>query len=274
MSHGRCPSEPELISFADADLPPEQLTRIEKHLELCSSCAKEVVALTELSADLASPPPAPPLDVAEHVAAVMSRLEARPRAKGLSRLATWSGGVAAAAAVALFVALRPAVPPEAELVARGGDARGSLSRDVGVQLYLQGESLEALGAGSQLPARAALTAGLRNLANERAYLLLFAVDSRQVVHWVAPAFTLEGSDPEAAPVEPAQQEQLLPSAVVFDDLALGPLRVVALISRSPLRVSQIEALPPSELTAESLMRRFPPSEIRQFLLEVRDPPRP
>jgi hypothetical protein len=252
------------------------LQRLEKHLELCSACAKQVLAFNELSEDLAAPIPAAPLDVAEHVASVMKRLDAPPRAKRLSRSAAWFGGVLAAAAVALFVAKRPAAPvaQDLEFAARGGKERGSLSRDVGVQLYLQGESLTALGAGSRVPPRAALTAGLRNLARERAYLLLFAIDAKQVVHWVAPEFTTAGSDPEAAPVLPSNTEQLLPSAVVFDDLSPGPLRVVALISQAPLHVSDIESLPAAELAAESLMKRFPRTELRQFLLEVRDQPRP
>ena len=55
MSDKKCPSQDELLSFVDADLPPEQLARIEKHLELCSSCAKQAVALGALLSDVGAP---------------------------------------------------------------------------------------------------------------------------------------------------------------------------------------------------------------------------
>jgi hypothetical protein len=61
---------------------------------------------------------------------------------------------------------------------------------------------------------------------------------------------------------------------VFDDLAPGPLRVVAVISSDPLHVSDVEALPPAELSAERLLKRFPRAEVRQFLLEVQSESKP
>jgi hypothetical protein len=276
MSDKRCPSEDELLSFVDADLSPEQLARVEKHLEVCSACAKIVMTLSSLVEDVGAPLRAePPLDVGLHVASVMSVSEPR-----WSAWLSWGGGLAAAAAgLFLFVKLQsPALPPAVpggELLARGGPTEASLSRNVGVQLYSSRHAeLTALGSGSHITQSAALTAGLRNLASERAYLLLFALDSRQAVHWIAPEYTSQDSDPEAAPITPATTERLLPSVAVFDDLAPGPLRVIAVISREPLHVSDVEALPPAELSAERLLKRFPRSEVRQFLLEVQSETKP
>jgi hypothetical protein len=280
MSDKRCPSEDELLSFVDADLSPEQLARVEKHLEVCSTCAKQVMTLSSLVADLGAPLAAePPLDVALHVAGVMDRLDSRVTKPRWSAWLTWGGVAAAAAALLLFVRLQapagPQAAPGGELAARGGPAEASLSRNVGVQLYSsQHGELTALGSGSRIVQTAALTAGLRNLASERAYLLLFALDSRQAVHWIAPEYTSQGSNPEASPIAPARTERLLPSVAVFDDLAPGPLRVVAVISSEPLHVSDVEALPPAELSAERLLRRFPRAEVRQFLLEVQSETKP
>lgn len=280
MSDKRCPSEDELLSFVDADLSPEQLARVEKHLEVCSACAKQVMTLSSLVEDLGAPLAAePPLDVALHVAGVMDRLDSRVTEPRWSAWLTWAGVAAAAAALLLFVKLQapagPQAAPGGELAARGGPAEASLSRNVGVQLYSSrhGE-LTALGSGSRIVQSAALTAGLRNLASERAYLLLFALDSRQAVHWIAPEYTTQGSNPEASPIAPARTERLLPSVAVFDDLAPGPLRVVAVISSEPLHVSDVEALPPAELSAERLLKRFPRAEVRQFLLEVQSETKP
>jgi hypothetical protein len=281
MSDKRCPSEDELLSFVDADLSPEQLARVEKHLEVCSTCAKQVMTLSGLVEDLGAPLRAdPPLDVALHVASVMNRLDARVIEPRWSAWLSWGGGLAAAAAaLMLFLKFQAPVEPEkapgGELVARGGPSQASLSRNVGLQLYSSRRAeLTALGSGSRIAQSTALTAGVRNVANERAYLLLFAVDSRQAVHWIAPEYTAQDSNPEAAPIAPATTERLLPSVAMFDDLAPGPLRVIAVISSDPLHVSDVEALPPAELSAERLLKRFPRTEVRQFLLEVQAETKP
>lgn len=268
MSDKRCPTQDELLAFADADLSPEQLARIEKHLELCSACAQQVIAIHELMQDVGAPVAAPRLDLTEHVAGVMHRLDAPLASSARSRWALW-GGLAAAAALIVGLGLRERAPESPEQwAARGGLEQASLSRDVGLQLYVQDQSLRALQPGGRVRRGLPLTAGLRNLGSERVYLLLFAVDAAGSVHWIAPEFTMPGSDPEATGVAPSQAQQLLPSAVAFDDLATGPLRVVAVIDRKPARVSEIEALPASELGSEALMKRFPRAETRQFLLEV------
>jgi hypothetical protein len=269
MSEKRCPNQDELLAFADADLSPEQLGRIEKHLELCGSCAKQVMAVHSLIDDLAAPLVAPRLDMAEHVAGVMRRLDIPVATPSRSRWVIGGPLLAAAAALLVSLGLRSQSSESAsEFAARGGPPQASLSRDVGLQLYAQEESPRALQPGGRVRRGTPLTAGLRNLGDQRVYLLLFAVDAAGVVHWIAPEFTVPGSDPLATGMEPSQREQLLPSAVVFDDLAAGPLRVVAVIDRKPARVSEIEALPSSELATDALMKRFPRAETRQFMLEV------
>lgn len=269
----RCPSEAELYRFVDVDLSPEQLGRIEAHLLGCPACAKQVNELRELTKDVSAALPQESFDVTAHVQGVMQRLEqpltgARTPARWL-RGALWSGvaALAMAAVVALF-AYDPRQPLDGEYTARGGDHEASLARDVGIQLYTQATALRSLSSGSRIPRTAALTAGLRNLGKDRVYLLLFAVDSQQAVHWIAPEYTVAGSDPEAAPVAPTAAERLLSSAAVFDDLAPGALRVYALITREPTRVSQVEQLPPSELDDKRLSARFPDALVRQFSLEV------
>jgi hypothetical protein len=274
MSDKRCPSWSELLSFVDADLPPEQLARLEQHLEKCSACTKQVMGLSTLLADIAAPPPLdPPLDVAPYVASVMQRLDtpiANPRG---ARLLAWCG-VLAAAALALLVLTQRHGPtaartPGGELAARGGPAVASLSRNVDVRLVALQPGLVALHAGSHITNKTALTAGLRNLGQEPAYLLLFAVDAERAVHWIAPEYTSATANPGAFPIAPSSAERLLPSSVVFDDLSPGDLRLVALISKTQLHVSDVEALTPSELGAAALRQRFAGAEVREFSVDVR-----
>lgn len=271
MSDPHCPSEDELLCFVDVDLPPEGLKRIEQHLELCSHCAKKTIALTRLIEDVAAPVSGATLDVAEHVASVMQRLDQPVRRSAKRGLWAWAGGIAVAAAALLAFARLGHDHAPGELVARGGPGPASLSRNIGVQLYGQEQTLSALPNGAEISRRTALTARLRNLGREPAYLLLFAVDAAHEVHWIAPEYTSAGSNPEAVPIAPSLDERVLPSSAVFDDLAAGPLRVVAIISPAPLHVGDIEALPARELQTEALLSRFPGAEIRQFLLSVRTP---
>ena len=265
MSDKHCPSEGELVSFVDADLSPEQLRRVEKHLETCGVCGARVMALSELASDVSAEVPQPDWDVAEHVASVMGRLDEPLQAPRQLRWMAWGGVLLAAAAAVLLFNARSAPP---ELAARGASFAASLSRDVGVQLYAQESALRPLGSGSSIGTTTALTAGLRNLGAQRAHLLLFAIDSRQVVHWIAPEFTAPGSDPEATSVAAATGERLLPTSAVFDDLAPGPLRVVAVITATPTRVSEVETLSAEQLSDSGLSLRFPRAEIRQISLQV------
>jgi hypothetical protein len=265
VSDKHCPTEAELVSFVDADLSPEQLRRVEKHLEVCGVCAGRVMTLGELCSDIAAELPQSDWNVAEHVAGVMGRLDQPVEAPRRSHWLAVAGAVLAAAAAVLVFNARRAPP---EFSARGAAVASSLSRDVGVQLYAQESELRPLGSGSSISTNSALTAGLRNLGNQRAYLLLFAIDARQTVHWIAPEFTAPGSDPEATSISATTAERLLPTAAVFDDLAPGPLRVVAVITAAPTRVSEVERLSAGQLSDSGLLARFPRAEIRQIPLQV------
>jgi hypothetical protein len=77
-----------------------------------------------------------------------------------------------------------------------------------------------------------------------------------------------GTDPRSASIEPSTEARALPTAAVFDDLAPGRLRVVAVVTREPHRVSEIEGLPAAELALERLKQRFARGDVREFLLFV------
>jgi hypothetical protein len=262
----------ELVRFVDADLSPERAARVERHVAECGACARELAELQTLAADIAAPLPARPLDVAAHVAGVMDRLDAPAPAAPKRPKRAWLGAalavVAAAAVFALFVRAGEPDAPSERFVARSAGHAPSLERDVGVKLYADERPLRALSDGSELGAQTPVTASLRNVGREPAYLLLFAIDTSGEVHWLAPKYTVPGTNPEAPLIAPGTNERLLPTAVVFDDLAPGALRVVAVITRTPERVAAIEALAPAETVPERLRNRFPGADVRQVLLRV------
>jgi hypothetical protein len=270
MSEKHCPSEAELLRFVDADLSPEQADRTAAHLAACAVCADKVGALRDLIDDIRAPISVEKVALGEHVAEVMSRLDAPGTARRAQRrwLPWGAGGIALAASVALALALRGSDETQGHFAARGAGTEASLSRDIGVQLYQKNGELRPLQAGDGIGRDAALTAGLRNLGNAGVFLLLFAVDARNEVHWIAPEYTVAGEDPGAVTIAPTRDERLLGSAVAFDDLAAGPLRVIAVLCAKPLRVSDIESVPAAELDGAGLMRRFAGAEVRQFQLDV------
>lgn len=271
MSEKQCPGEAELLRFADVVLSPEQSARIAEHLTTCPRCAEDVKVFRELIDDVQAPVSDANVDIAQHVAGVMARVDAPVAAPGAPRRPWqwWAGGFAVAASVSLLVTLQgPGDATSGRFTARGGPAEASPARDVGVQLYAQDRELRPVQAGERLRSGTPLTAGLRNLGTDHVYLLLFAVDARNEVHWIAPEFSVASENPEAMNVVPSPDERLLPTAVAFDDLSPGPLRVVALIGPKPLRVSDVESLPAIERDGAGLMRRFPEAEIRQFQLDV------
>jgi Putative zinc-finger len=291
VNHKRCPTEVELLNFVDGELPPEQLRRIAEHVASCGACEPQVATLHSLIADIKAPlrrSDTETNDVAAHVASVLARLDEPVKTRQTDR-ALWGWATtftAAAAAVLLWIQLAPPTDETlardgttqlaqtalrdvdtGEFTARGSASEASLARDVGVQLYTFKQPLEPLQPGTKIPTSTALTAGLRNLARNTAHLLLFAIDSKHAVHWIAPAFTSAASDPPAYAVHPSQKEQPLPSSVTFEDLAVGSLRVMALITTEPLHVSDIEKLTPQQLN-EDFALRFPRAVVREVVVEV------
>lgn len=271
MTDKRSPGhDDELVRLIDADLSPEQVARAERHLAECSSCAREFSELKTLVSDIRAPLPGAPLDLSAHVDAVMARLDTAEKTVNTSRRALFGGALAAAAAAVLILVLKRNEPdaPAGVWTARGSGTQGSLSRNVGLTLYARESSLRTLSNGASARADIAFTAGLRNLGDEPVQLLLFALDAKEAIHWIAPEYTVAGTDPAAMSVVPSATERLLPTAVAFDDLAVGPLRVVAVITKEPHRVSEIETLAKSELRPDRLRHRFPGADVRELALDI------
>jgi hypothetical protein len=72
------------------------------------------------------------------------------------------------------------------------------------------------------------------------YLAAFALDAAGAVHWIYPEYADATTDPRSVLLPAAQQETLLPQIVEPDRPALGPLQVVALLTREPVSVKQVE----------------------------------
>ena len=129
------------------------------------------------------------------------------------------------------------------------------------------DRLLRLSSGARVPPSSLFSAAYTNVHPQPVHLLLFAVDSANTVHWVYPAYTNAHENPASIALASADREKTLPTSVVLDAPAPGPLRFVSVVTESPLRVSDIEHRATGELKQESLERAFPKASISE--LEVR-----
>jgi hypothetical protein len=120
--------------------------------------------------------------------------------------------------------------------------------------------------GAKLSSGALITASYRCL-RPRAYLLMFAVDAQDEVHWLYPAYLDARSDPESLLLMRQETETALAESPVLD-VPVGPARVIAVVTSSPLHVSDIERAPIKTLTAAQLITRWPTASIREWPLTV------
>jgi hypothetical protein len=270
MTRTQCPPEIELVRFVDADLAPETLERVKEHLSQCQLCSEQVKGLHTIAEDIGVTGPID-LDLAAHVKNVMRRLDVpaarQKRPQSLERFAAIAAVAASVALVTHVVGSRRDLSL-GTWQARGSSTAASLSRDIGVQVYTLAKSLQPLHPGDIMAPDTALTAGLRNLGNATAYVLLFAIDSRHAVHWITPKYTRADENPAATELTSAPNERVLPTSVVFDDMAPGPLRIVTIVSSGLLHVSQVESLPESELNSGNLAHHFVGAEVREIIVEV------
>lgn len=231
--------------------------------------------MRQLVGDIAASPPIE-LDEAAHVRGVMARLEpaldrppARHAVPRATRIALASAIAAAAAVLVLFV--RPAGPgagPPAAVQPRGGATPSSIERDVRLQALALRPQPHGLRDGSPVGRDTPFTAAFRNLGATPRHLLFFAVDAGSTVRWIAPTFERLGSDPAAVVLPSTRDEQVLPSSVAFDDLPLGPMRLVSVVSERSMRVSEVERLPAADLADAALQRRFADAVVRSVVVQV------
>jgi hypothetical protein len=261
-----CPDSRELLELLDGEVTENRAGTLRAHLSGCARCtalaAEQRLLVERIGA------PIPGLAAAAAVAEVMARLPAGGMAPpGRRRFTRWpfaAGGVAAAAAALVVVVgvLPPGGEDRGQFAARG--AQVEWARKVGVELWALEGSPRRIEAGGVMGSSTAVVASFTNVDVAAAWLLAFAVDARGELHWLYPAFIDPSTDPEAVRLDPSGREQPLPDAVAFDDLPVGPLRFVTLVTRAPLRVGDIERLRPEELRPEALRSRWPGARIDEI----------
>lgn len=123
-------------------------------------------------------------------------------------------------------------------------------------------------AGQRLAPDDAFAVHYANPGKDTRYLLAFAVDAAQVVHWIYPEYTDEATDPESFPLPVSEETRLLPQLVQPEGPAEGPMQVVAFTSQRPVRVKQVEQAlrdaPTGTSPGRVLARIFPEDLVREW----------
>jgi hypothetical protein len=268
MKHA-CPAPDELLQLLDGELSENRAEVLRAHMRDCPACTRELERHEQLLADLRAPVAS--ASAATLTARVLRRLD-EPAPPRRTLLPFWGGSaiVAAAAAALLVVALRP--PGGQETLRARGAPIEQLARRTSVDFYVVGDPARKLVAGDAVGVDTAYMVSYRNLEREPpVYLLAFAVDSQQVVHWLHPAYDSLAEDPLALPLAFSADERALPESVVLGHPAAGPLRLITIVTRTRARVSTIEKLNPVQLQPDALAERWPDAAIRMLTVQVAPP---
>lgn len=259
-----CPDAARLTRYVDRDLSPEDSLALSEHVSACARCQEHVAALRGML-DALQPAALSPDELRTHVSEIMARLDAAPPAaiSGKIAHAPWLALTAAACVGLSFAAFWLRAPSAWQ--ARGGHSAPTIARDVGVQTYaFEGDALRPLTPGAEISSHTPLGAGFRNLGVADAYLLLFAVDARNVVHWISPRYVSSERDPEATRLALTADETLLYERVIFDDVAQGSLRIVSVVTPQLTHVSDIETLEADGASSQAITQRLPHAEVREL----------
>jgi hypothetical protein len=235
-----CPHEDELVLLVLGDATENRAAALRAHVARCTRCRASSDALGGLTKAVAAQVVA--TRVPERVAGILARLDepAGAPARTIARPWAWSALSAVAAALVL-VWLWPAAPAQHAFVARGGGAQGSLERRVGVTLLRAEAGLTPLASGATVSPETAYAVQYTNFGPDgSAYLMVFAIDTAGTLHWIEPAYLRPDDDPRSVRLSHAARRQLRPSAGVLDAPAAGPMRIVTLVTSTPLRVKDLD----------------------------------
>jgi len=274
-----CPSSEQIARLLAEDLPLAEARTLEQHFEGCPACTIRRDRVQQLTTAVAAPMAGLDDSADRFVRETMARI-ARPGMLPAARALPWKLLTAAAIVlVALplgFLVGSQWSRQQGSFVARGRAlGRGSdLAALAGVEpLRVIGANATPLKRESRIAVGDRLGFRYSNLSDEQLYLLAFAVDHRGEVHWFYPAYLGEDTDPAAVPLAPQARQRPLPEVVQPEDVAAGPLRLVTVIAREPMRVKQVERIVQGH--RGPLAPLFPDAVTQQWKLrvEVADEPR-
>lgn len=259
-----CPGVDELLRMLDGEVAERRAATLRLHVESCPACGGELRRgqrlLNRIAAPLEGTRPA-------DVEGVMRRLGSRPPPRPAPpRWAVATAALSALAACLLAFVLLPGRGEEG-FQARGAVTAEEWTHQVGVNFYAVEPKPRRLERSTPVSRDTPLLGVYRNLdTTGPVYLLAFAVDAQGTVHWLYPAYTEATQDPASVLLPTRHEDTPLSETVVLDTPAQGPARLVTVLSREPLHVSDIELLPPEQLSTGALRARLGAAQVSEWPL--------
>jgi hypothetical protein len=210
----------------------------------------------------------------DFVASVMAACEEEgrePRPERARRLVwAYAAALSAAASVAIAVSWWPPQKPLDEAEASGTvTARGHI--DEGLRATVQAFVGHAPpGAAPPLLEGATLRPGdgilvrYSNPSSKPVFLMVFALDRHDQVHWIHPAYLNEGQNPRSLELGVQVTHRVLSEVAEPEDAAPGALRVYALLSGEPLDVKSVERQLKAAPAASPVPALFPQAEVEEW----------
>lgn len=259
-----CLDEDALLRLADGELTENAASGARDHIAACAVCRARSAEIERTLGALRAPFPTDDAaidDVMRKLPTAVADPAALPRK---NRAPRWIVGVTIVAAAAAAIVIAPRfVARDDGFQARGGHAEMTIARGVGVDVQRVGDG--ALASGARVRAKDAYAISYTNLMSEPAYLLAFAVDAKSTVHWVSPAYTDPATNPASFTLSPSTQPAIAGTGVELDAPALGAMRFVAVVSKSPLHVRDVDELRAAELETRALAARFAGADVRELV---------
>ncbi|HET9959983.1 MAG TPA: hypothetical protein VFQ61_36070 [Polyangiaceae bacterium] len=242
-----------LTAYLEGEVTASERAAIETKLQE-SAEARRTLAQLERVRELLSAPAVKleSIDLASRVRTRERELGpvVRTRPRRWQNLA-YAGLTASLCAIALVLwsphlaSLRPGSwPPRKEdegLRPKSNGAQLEGARWAGVHVFRVAGQAAPEPLGARLKSGDGLVFTYTNLgAHPFRYLMIFAVDASDQVHWFYPAYESVGEDPVSIPIAGGLASAAL-GELVQHDFAEGPLFVYALFTNVPARVLQVEA---------------------------------
>lgn len=257
-----CPSEETLLAAALGELSSNEAATVSEHLAACSVCSLIASEQHQLLAELEIQPELPKSD-ATFVSEVLARCESsRPLAlvaRGKKR-SLYFALAAMLSAVAVWVAQRSPLSHLDVVTARGTQShdRDLVTADV---LYLRGSVVAPIEQAELHPGDR-IAVRYWNGGDFSAYLAVFALDAQNTVHWVFPAYLDASQNPSSIALSRSPEGRVLDEVVEPEKPANGAFKMVALVTRAPLTVRDVEARVSSSHRPLSVL--FPEARVQEW----------
>lgn len=235
-------SSNELFLYLEGEVTKRRAAEIDEHLGACRACQERLQGRREMLESLAEPDEElEGIDLVPDVRKLIGEQGDQP-AKPRRKLPAVSVRIGLLVALAGAVALWFVTEEQDEFrIKSAGETVFEQDRWVGLKAFRVGEGekpdpLEGrMGRGDYL-----LFAYTNQGEKPYPYMMILAVDANKRVRWFYPAYTSAGTDPRSIPIGGN-----VSGAELFEkirhDFAPGPLWIYGLFTRTPLRVSAVEA---------------------------------